>query len=94
MAGIFSPVCGYLVDTQIGTFGVYSYAPVFYVFDGLMLVTAAVTVALPIEVQVQRKSLVRFKLSLCAPSCVFLELLSYLSVEHMTSYVCSVSSLC
>ncbi|KAK3863611.1 hypothetical protein Pcinc_030637 [Petrolisthes cinctipes] len=57
--GIFSPVCGYLVDTQIGTFGVYSYAPVFYVFDGLMLVTAAVTLALPIEVQVQRKSLMK-----------------------------------
>lgn len=48
----------------------YSYAPVFYVFDGLMLVTAAVTLALPIEVQVQRKSLVRFDSGLFASGCV------------------------
>lgn len=55
--GIFSPLSGYLMDTGVGTFGTSNYAPAFYVFDGLMLVTAAVTLALPIEVQVQRKSL-------------------------------------
>lgn len=56
---IFSPLCGYLVDTEVGTFGTYSYAPVFYVFVGLMLVTVAVTLALPIQVQVQRRSLMK-----------------------------------
>lgn len=66
--GIFSPLCGYLVDTQFGTFGSYSYAPVFYVFDGLMLVTAAVTLALPIEVQVQRQSLMKNILQLIQTS--------------------------
>ncbi|KAK7086676.1 hypothetical protein SK128_003418 [Halocaridina rubra] len=55
--GVFSPLAGYLMDKGVGTFGTYSYAPAFYVFDGLMLVTGAVTLALPIEVQVQRKSL-------------------------------------
>lgn len=57
--GIFSPLAGYLMDEKVGTFGEYNYAPAFYVFDGLMLVTAAVTFALPIEVQVQRRSLMK-----------------------------------
>ncbi|KAG7166193.1 Major facilitator superfamily domain-containing protein 6-like 5 [Homarus americanus] len=57
--GVFSPISGYLIDNQFGTFGGYSYAPVFYVFNGLMLVTAVVTVALPIEVQVERMSLLK-----------------------------------
>ncbi|XP_050728976.1 uncharacterized protein LOC127004845 [Eriocheir sinensis] len=56
---IFPPLVGYLVDTEVGTFGMYSYAPVFYVFVALMLITSAVTLALPIEVQVQRRSLIK-----------------------------------
>ncbi|XP_063601050.1 major facilitator superfamily domain-containing protein 6-like [Penaeus indicus] len=55
--GVFSPLCGYLMDTQTGTFGVYYYAPVFYVFDGLLMITAIVTLFLPFEVEVTRKSL-------------------------------------
>ncbi|XP_069973245.1 major facilitator superfamily domain-containing protein 6 [Penaeus vannamei] len=55
--GVFSPLCGYLMDTHIGTFGVYNYAPVFYVFDGLLMITAIVTLFLPFEVEVTRKSL-------------------------------------
>ncbi|KAG0719612.1 Major facilitator superfamily domain-containing protein 6-A [Chionoecetes opilio] len=55
---IFSPLCGYLVDSKVGTFG-YSYAPVFYVFVSLMLVTVVVTLALPIQVQAQRRSLMK-----------------------------------
>nr|XP_053648580.1 uncharacterized protein LOC128699829 [Cherax quadricarinatus] len=57
--GVFSPISGFLIDTKFGTFGSYSYAPVFYVFNGLMLTTMAVTIVLPIEVQVQRRSLLK-----------------------------------
>ncbi|XP_068215277.1 major facilitator superfamily domain-containing protein 6-A-like [Palaemon carinicauda] len=78
--GIFSPLAGYLMDKKVLTFGDYNYAPAFYVFDGLMLVTAVVTLALPIEVQVQRRSLMNniSQLMRTTELCVLLFLMTLL----------------
>lgn len=56
---LFTPLSGFLVDSKVGTFGIYSYAPVFYVFGTLMLITLVTTFALPIQVKIQRRSLLK-----------------------------------
>ena len=50
---------GYLMDAKIGVYADFVYLPVFYAFDFLMILTALLTLQLPIEVEIQRSSLVR-----------------------------------
>ncbi|KAB7504846.1 Major facilitator superfamily domain-containing protein 6 [Armadillidium nasatum] len=57
--GTSAPIVGYFIDKRVGVHGNYDYAPVFYTFDVLLLLTAIITLLLPIKVEVQRTSMLK-----------------------------------